>query len=269
MIASAAAASRLVVAQAGLTGRFRRPADIPVRIAVDGPVAGWLPLRGLRRPRPTPSSHGARRGRTTCCSCTSPPARRPGRSSWPHTQQSYPAGHLSTMYWLGLRPGDVHLNSQLAGLGEACLVVPVRALERGGERARLPVRALQRARAARPARALRRHDLLRTADRMAHADPGARCRTGRSRCARWSSAGEPLNPEVIEQVRAAWGSDDPRWLRPDRDDSADRQPARSARQARLHGAAAAGLPGGAAGEPTAGGATKARSASTSPGARSA
>ena len=27
-----------------------------------------------------------------------------------HTHQSYPIGHLSTMYWLGCRPGDTHLN---------------------------------------------------------------------------------------------------------------------------------------------------------------
>ena len=27
-----------------------------------------------------------------------------------HTHQSYPVGHLSTMYWIGLKPGDVHLN---------------------------------------------------------------------------------------------------------------------------------------------------------------
>ncbi len=27
-----------------------------------------------------------------------------------HTQVSYPVGHLSTMYWIGLKPGDVHLN---------------------------------------------------------------------------------------------------------------------------------------------------------------
>src|SRR5215475_13385178 len=25
-----------------------------------------------------------------------------------HSQRSYPVGHLSTMYWLGLQPGDVH-----------------------------------------------------------------------------------------------------------------------------------------------------------------
>ncbi|WP_047691838.1 AMP-binding protein [Kocuria sp. ZOR0020] len=27
-----------------------------------------------------------------------------------HTHTSYPVGHLSTMYWIGLEPGDVHLN---------------------------------------------------------------------------------------------------------------------------------------------------------------
>ncbi|HET9415933.1 MAG TPA: AMP-binding protein, partial [Candidatus Limnocylindria bacterium] len=27
-----------------------------------------------------------------------------------HSHQSYPVGHLSTMYWIGLEPGDVHLN---------------------------------------------------------------------------------------------------------------------------------------------------------------
>ena len=32
-----------------------------------------------------------------------------------HTHASYPAGHLSTMYWIGLRPGDVHLNVSSPG----------------------------------------------------------------------------------------------------------------------------------------------------------
>jgi acetyl-CoA synthetase len=27
-----------------------------------------------------------------------------------HTHASYPVGHLSTMYWVGIQPGDVHLN---------------------------------------------------------------------------------------------------------------------------------------------------------------
>ena len=42
-------------------------------------------------------------------------------------------------------------------------------------------------------------------------------------------AGEPLNPEVIEQVERAWGLTDPRRLRPDRDHAAGRQLARPAR----------------------------------------
>ena len=32
-----------------------------------------------------------------------------------HTQVSYPVGHLSTMYWIGLQPGDVHLNVSSPG----------------------------------------------------------------------------------------------------------------------------------------------------------
>ena len=32
-----------------------------------------------------------------------------------HTHQSYPVGHLSTMYWIGLMPGDVHFNISSPG----------------------------------------------------------------------------------------------------------------------------------------------------------
>ncbi|HTU05494.1 MAG TPA: AMP-binding protein, partial [Trebonia sp.] len=32
-----------------------------------------------------------------------------------HTHASYPAGHLSTMYWVGIMPGDVHLNISSPG----------------------------------------------------------------------------------------------------------------------------------------------------------
>ena len=55
-------------------------------------------------------------------------------------------------------------------------------------------------------------------------------------------AGEPLNPEIIEQVRKRLGPDPARRLRPDRDHRADRQLAGPAGEARLDGPAAAGLP---------------------------
>src|SRR5262249_60445114 len=32
-----------------------------------------------------------------------------------HTHVSYPVGHLSTVYWIGLQPGDVHLNISSPG----------------------------------------------------------------------------------------------------------------------------------------------------------
>ncbi|MBO9666751.1 MAG: AMP-binding protein, partial [Bdellovibrio sp.] len=32
-----------------------------------------------------------------------------------HTHQSYPIGHLSTMYWIGVRPGDIHMNVSQPG----------------------------------------------------------------------------------------------------------------------------------------------------------
>lgn len=35
-----------------------------------------------------------------------------------HTQASYPVGHLATMYFIGVRPGDVHLNISSPGWGK-------------------------------------------------------------------------------------------------------------------------------------------------------
>src|SRR4030081_3399917 len=44
-----------------------------------------------------------------------------------HSQRSYPVGGLSTMYWLGLQPGDVHLNISSPGWAKhawSCLFAP-------------------------------------------------------------------------------------------------------------------------------------------------
>jgi acetyl-CoA synthetase len=47
-----------------------------------------------------------------------------------HTHQSYPIGSLSTMYWLGLRPGDVHFNISSPGWAKhawSCFFAPFNA----------------------------------------------------------------------------------------------------------------------------------------------
>jgi acetyl-CoA synthetase len=44
-----------------------------------------------------------------------------------HSHQSYPVGHLSTMYWIGLKPGDVHMNISSPGWAKhawSCFFAP-------------------------------------------------------------------------------------------------------------------------------------------------
>jgi acetyl-CoA synthetase len=44
-----------------------------------------------------------------------------------HSHRSYPVGHLSTMYWIGLKPGDVHLNISSPGWAKhawSCFFAP-------------------------------------------------------------------------------------------------------------------------------------------------
>jgi acetyl-CoA synthetase len=122
-----------------------------------------------------------------------------------HSHQSYPVGHLSTMYWIGLQPGDVHWNISSPGWAKhawSCFFAPWNA--------GATVFVYNYARFSAKDRAERhralQHDLaVRAADRLAHADPGAPGRLEDVPLRELVGAGEPLNPEVIEQVERAWG----------------------------------------------------------------
>jgi acetyl-CoA synthetase len=121
-----------------------------------------------------------------------------------HTHQSYPVGHLSTMYWIGLQPGDVHWNISSPGWAKhawSCLFAPWNA--------GACVFVLNTARFD-PGRVL--HTLRDKGVATLCAPPtvwrmliqeslGARPAALRELC----SAGEPLNPEVIDQIERAWG----------------------------------------------------------------
>lgn len=52
-----------------------------------------------------------------------------------HTQVSYPVGHLSTMYWIGLESVDVHINISSPGWAKHAWsnVQRLRAVERRGD----------------------------------------------------------------------------------------------------------------------------------------
>jgi acetyl-CoA synthetase len=121
-----------------------------------------------------------------------------------HSHRSYPLGHLSTMYWLGLQPGDIHLNVSSPGWAKhawSCLFAPwdAGACVFIANQPRFNARALLDAIAEHQVTSLCAPP---TVWRMFIQEDLKAWRTSlREVC----GAGEPLNPEVIDQVRAAWG----------------------------------------------------------------
>jgi len=121
-----------------------------------------------------------------------------------HTHASYPIGHLSTLYWIGLRAGDIHCNISSPGWAK---------------HAWSSVFAPWNAGATSLAYHYTRFDPRRTLDMLVRCGVTTLCApptvwrmlVGED-LARWRvvlreavSAGEPLNPEVIERVERAWG----------------------------------------------------------------
>jgi acetyl-CoA synthetase len=122
-----------------------------------------------------------------------------------HTHASYPVGHLSTMYWIGIQPGDVHLNISSPGWAKHAwsnVFAPWNA------QATILILNQARFNAAGLLKALGDCGVTTfcappTVWRMLiQADLGAADVRALRECV---AAGEPLNPEVIEQVRKAWG----------------------------------------------------------------
>jgi acetyl-CoA synthetase len=121
-----------------------------------------------------------------------------------HTHTSYPVGHLSTMFWIGMEPGDVHLNVASPGwakhawsnvftpwIAEACVFIynyerfDAKALMEQMDRESVTSFCA-------PPTVWR---MLIQADLTLLLNPPAKV----------VSAGEPLNAEVIDQVHRAWG----------------------------------------------------------------
>ena len=123
-----------------------------------------------------------------------------------HTHQSYPVGHLSTMYWLGLQPGDVHLNISSPGWAKhawSCFFAPwnAPACVFIHNQARFNAAALIDVLATHPISSLCAPP---TVWRMLIQQDLSAVRP-RLKLRELIGAGEPLNPEVIEQVRQGWG----------------------------------------------------------------
>jgi acetyl-CoA synthetase len=121
-----------------------------------------------------------------------------------HSQRSYPVGGLSTMYWLGLQPGDIHLNISSPGWAKhawSCLFAPWNA---GAtvfvvNQPRFDAKGLLAT-------------IARCGVTTLCAPPTVwrlfiqeKLATFKVSLREVCGAGEPLNPEVIDQVRSAWG----------------------------------------------------------------
>jgi acetyl-CoA synthetase len=121
-----------------------------------------------------------------------------------HTHVSYPIGHLATMYWIGLKPGDVHLNISSPGWAKHAwsnLFAPWNA------EATVFIHNYTRFDAGRLLAEMDRAGVTTfcappTVWRMLIQADLTQLRTPPREVV---AAGEPLNPEVIEQVRRAWG----------------------------------------------------------------
>ena len=121
-----------------------------------------------------------------------------------HTHRTYPIGHLSTMYWIGLIPGDVHWNISSPGWAKhawSSVFAPwnAEATVLVHESARFSARAVLDVLEAEPVTSLCAPP---TVWRMLALEDLAARRVGVRELV---AAGEPLNPEVIARVRAAWG----------------------------------------------------------------
>jgi len=185
------------------TAKFRDIAGSYTRIVVDSTEKGWRPFDTLYDGGATFLPDGPTKADDPMLLYfTSGTTAKPKLVL--HTHRSYPVGHLSTMYWIGCRPGDVHLNISSPGWAKhawSSFFAPwnaeatVVALD---HRRFVPSAAMAVVREA----GVNTLCAPPTVWRLVVLDPlGERPKALREIV----SAGEPLNPEVIEKVRGAWG----------------------------------------------------------------
>ncbi|HYZ23980.1 MAG TPA: AMP-binding protein, partial [Rhodopila sp.] len=120
-----------------------------------------------------------------------------------HNHQSYPAGHLITMYWIGLQPGDMHLNISSPGWAKhaySCFFAPWNAGATVfiANQPRFNVPGMLDALTGNKVTTICAPP---TVWRMFVQEDLTKWQTSlREVC----SAGEPCNPEVIEHVQKVW-----------------------------------------------------------------
>jgi len=194
---------RHVIAGVAHAGKFDTLAGHYSRISVGGSVSGWTAFEKAYQHAATFSPDAPTYvDEPLLLYFTSGTTTKPKLVL--HTHQSYPVGHLSTMYWIGLQPGDIHLNISSPGWAKhawSCFFAPWNA---GAcifiyNYARFTPKAVLEI-------------LVQYGVTSLCAPPTVWRMLIQENLAAYPvkikelvGAGEPLNPEVIEQVKKAWG----------------------------------------------------------------
>jgi acetyl-CoA synthetase len=193
---------RHLVADASDAAKFDGLDASVTRIAVGEAPAGWHRYEDLRGDVAFQPDGVTRADDPLLLYFTSGTTARPKLVE--HSHQSYPAGHLITMYWIGLRAGDIHLNISSPGWAKhaySCFFAPWNA----GATVFIVNQPRFNARGMLDAIAANHVTTLCTAPtvwRMLVQEDMGSCPT---RLSELCSAGEPLNPEIIDHVRKVWG----------------------------------------------------------------
>ncbi|EFO80210.1 AMP-dependent synthetase and ligase [Oscillochloris trichoides DG-6] len=196
-------AVRHVVARAVDAPKFAEVPGDYTRIAVGDPVEGWHNFSAAYSADADFTPDGVTQGNDPLLLYfTSGTTARPKLVQ--HTYTSYPVGHLSTMYWIGLQPGDIHLNISSPGWAKHAwsnVFAPWNA------EATVFIYNYSRFHAT----ALL-EQLVRCQVTTFCAPPTVWRMLIQEDLSVWKvamrelvGAGEPLNPEVIEQVQRSWG----------------------------------------------------------------
>ncbi len=194
---------KAIIAEAGVTDRFAGLATDQLQISVGGESPGWTPFsEAYAAPAGFTPEGETKADDLLLLYFTSGTTSKPKLVA--HSHISYPIGHLSTMYWVGMEPGDIHLNISSPGwakhawsnffapwnAGATVFIYRsarfdpasvLAAVEKYGVNTLCAPPTVWRMFVLQDLASykMQLHDLV--------------------------SAGEPLNPEIIEQVEKAWG----------------------------------------------------------------
>jgi acetyl-CoA synthetase len=193
---------RHVVAGAAHTAKFNDLSSRFSKVVVGGQAPGWTPFdRSLAAAAAFEPEGETAATDPLILYFTSGTTAKPKMVR--HTHQSYPVGHLSTLFYTGLQPGDRHWNISSPGWAKhawSCFFTPWLA--------EATVFIFNYARFNAPAvlEVLVKHRVTTlcappTVWRTLVQEPLATYRVSLREAL---SAGEPLNPEVIDQVKTAW-----------------------------------------------------------------